>query len=345
MPTEILNTLYVQTQGASLHLDQDTVRVVLPDTAGRRTLPLRRIEGIVVYGHINLSTELITRCADDRRPITWMTRGGRFSARLHGPVHGNVLLRHAQHVTHELPDQRANIARAMVAGKIRNSRRVLLRAARDAGAAEQTTLRAAAEDLADALPRLVDAPDLNEIMGVEGNAARAYFAVMPALLRGADEAIPPFNGRSRRPPTDPANALFSFMYGLLRNLVHGAAEQVGLDPFLGLLHGIRPGKPALVLDLMEEFRPLLADRLALTLLNRRTLRVKHFESLPGGAWQLTEDGRRTVFEAWQELRRQEWEHPLAGRSVPAGLLPVMQARILARHLRGELPGYLPWTPA
>ncbi|UGQ14970.1 type I-C CRISPR-associated endonuclease Cas1c [Yinghuangia sp. ASG 101] len=345
MPTEILNTLYVQTQGASLHLDQDTVRIVLPDTPGRRTLPLRRIEGIVVYGHVNLSTELITRCADDRRPITWMTRGGRFSARLHGPAHGNVLLRHAQHVTHERLDQRTDIARAMVAGKIRNSRRVLLRSARDATGTEQTALRAAAEDLADALPQLPDAPGLNEVMGIEGNAARTYFAAMPALLRGADKDIPPFTGRNRRPPTDPANALFSFTYGLLRNLVHGATEQVGLDPYLGFLHGIRPGKPALVLDLMEEFRPLFADRLALTLLNRRTLRVKHFEALPGGAWQLTEDGRRIVFEAWQDFRRQEWEHPIAGRTVAAGLLPVMQARILARHLRGELPGYLPWTPA
>ncbi|MGA4545147.1 type I-C CRISPR-associated endonuclease Cas1c [Uniformispora flossi] len=344
MPTEILNILYVQTQGASLHLDEDSVRVVLPDTPGRKTLPLRRIDSIVVYGHINLSTELITRCADDARPIIWMTQGGRFTARLHGPTSGNILLRHAQHQLHNDPAASLNIARACVAGKIRNSRRVLLRAGRDATGPAQADLRAAAQQLAEAIPRLPNADRLDKLLMLERQAADGYFAALPAALRPNPE-FPPFTGRTRRPATDPTNALFSFLYGLLRSLALGAAEQVGLDPHLGYLHGMRPGQPGLVLDFMEEFRPVLADRLALTLLNRRELRMRHFTELLGGTWELTDDGRKIVFEGWQDLRRQEWEHHIAGQPVSGGLLPVLQARILARHLRGELPAYLPWTPA
>ncbi|MEE1928314.1 type I-C CRISPR-associated endonuclease Cas1c [Streptomyces sp. TRM 70351] len=344
MTTELLNTLYVQTQGADLRLDEDTVRVRLPDAPGRRTLPLRRLDGIVLYGHVNLSTELITRCAQDARPITWMSRSGRYLARLDGAVRGNVLLRHAQHQLHDDHDTRVGIARNMVAGKIRNSRWILLRAARDAAPGPRAQIRAAAADLADALAATAAADGIDTLMGIEGAAARAYFSALQHVFRPA-EGIPAFLHRNRRPPTDPVNALLSFAYGLLRGLVHGAAEQVGLDPYIGYLHGLRPGKPALSLDLMEEFRPVLADRFALTLLNRRQLRPEHFEHLAGGAVRLTEDGRKTVISAWQEWKLQTWEHPLAGRDVPAGLLPVVQARLLSRHLRGELPGYLPWTAA
>jgi CRISPR-associated protein Cas1 len=342
--TELLNTLYIQTQGADLRIDQDSLRVHLPDTPGRTTLPLRRIDHIVVYGHVNLSTELITRCAQDGRPITWMSRGGRFHARLDGATRGNVLLRHAQHRTHADPDARLPIARAMVAGKIRNSRWILLRAARDAAPAQRDRIREHAADLAQALTDTATADTVGTAMGIEGNAAQGYFAALRHTLRPAD-GIPPFTRRERRPPTDPVNSLLSFTYGLLRGLVHGAAEQVGLDPYVGFLHGIRPGKPALALDLMEEFRPVLADRFVLTQLNRSQLRATHFETLPGGAVQLTEDGRRTVLAAWQEWKTQPWDHPIAGRTVPAGLLPAVQCRLLARHLRGDLPGYLPWTPA
>ncbi|MER7512219.1 type I-C CRISPR-associated endonuclease Cas1c [Streptomyces lavendulae] len=340
--TELLNTLYVQTQGADLRLEQDTLRIHLPDTPGRRVLPLRRIDGIVIYGHINLSTELITRCAQDNRPITWMTRGGRYLARLDGTVHGNVLLRHAQHQLHDDVQARVAIARNIVAGKVRNSRWILLRAARDSTPAARHQIRQIASELAEALVRTSTAESLDVIMGIEGNSARGYFTALQHALRPAPD-IPAFTHRNRRPPTDPVNALLSFTYGLLRSLVHGAAEQVGLDPHIGYLHGLRPGKPALALDLMEEFRPVLADRFVLTQLNRRQLRAEHFEEVAGGAVRLTDDGRQAVLGAWQEWKTQTWEHPIAGRTVPAGLLPAIQARILARHLRGELPGYLPWT--
>ncbi|MFE2498824.1 type I-C CRISPR-associated endonuclease Cas1c [Streptomyces scopuliridis] len=342
MTTELLNTLYVQTQGTDLRLEHDTLRVHLPDAPGRRTLPLRRLDSIVVYGHINLSTELITRCAQDTRSITWMSRGGRYLARLDGAVRGNVLLRHAQHQLHDQPEARLAVARSLVAGKIRNSRWILLRTARDAAPGPREQIRLAAAGLAESLTNTATAETLDTLMGIEGSAARNYFAALKHAFRPA-AGIPAFTHRNRRPPTDPVNALLSFTYGLLRGLVHGAAEQVGLDPYIGYLHGLRPGKPALCLDLMEEFRPILADRFALTLLNRRQLRPEHFEHLAGGAVQLTEDGRKTVIGAWQEWKLQTWEHHLIGHDVPAGLLPVIQSRLLARHLRGELPGYLPWT--
>ncbi|MFR9722488.1 type I-C CRISPR-associated endonuclease Cas1c [Streptomyces sp. MS19] len=344
MTTELLNTLYVQTQGADLRLDQDALRVWLPDTETRRSLPLRRIESIVVYGHVNLSTELLARCAQDARPVTWMSRSGRFQARLDGAVRGNVLLRHGQHLLHDRMPPRIAIARGMLAGKVRNSRWVLLRAARDAPPGPREEIRQAAAVLAGILTSAAKAETIDDLMGYEGHAARTYFAALRLLLRPAP-GIPPFTHRVRRPPTDPVNALLSFSYGLLRGMVHGAAEQVGLDPYIGFLHGIRPAKPALALDLMEEFRAPLADRFALTLLNRRQLRAEHFDNLAGGAVSLTEDGRKAVLAAWQEWKTEEWEHPVVGRTVPTGLLPVVQCRLLARHVRGELPGYLPWNPS
>jgi CRISP-associated protein Cas1 len=184
--------------------------------------------------------------------------------------------------------------------------------------------------------------DIDSLFGIEGTAAREYFAAFPALSTDHQGSVGSFT-RSRRPPTDPINCLLSFLYGMLRVAVHGALEQVGLDPYIGFLHGIRPGKPALALDLMEEFRPLLADRLALTLLNRRELQEDDFESLPGDTVRLTDDGRRSVLNAWQRSRERPWPHAQLNRTVPAALLPLVQSRLLARHLRGDLEQYLPWT--
>ena len=343
MTTELLSTLYVQTQGASLHLDGEAIRIFLPQDSTKRILPLRRYDALVVYGHITLSTDLITQCAQEGRAITWMTRSGRFIARLDGPQHGNILLRHAQHQAHADPPARLAIARPIVAGKLQNSRQVLLRAGRDATGQRQDALRQAAADIATLIPPIAAATNLAELMGIEGNAARRYFSVFKHLVSTQSD-LPPLTARTRRPPTDPLNALLSFAYGLLRGLVHGATETVGLDPHLGFLHGIRPAKPALVLDLMEEFRAPLADRFVLSLVNRRQIISKDFDALPGGAVSLSEDGRRTALTAWQGWRTEEREHPLLSRNVPHGLLPTVQGRLLARHLRGELAGYIPWTP-
>jgi CRISP-associated protein Cas1 len=335
--TELLNTLYVQTPGTSLHLDGDTVRIWHPDQPTRRILPLARIDHIVVFSGATITDDLLLRCADDGRSVSWLTGNGRLRGRVVGPTTGNPLLRQAQHRAHDDPTRRLPIARAVVAGKIHNTRQVLLRAARDATGARQERIRATAERHAELLPRLAAATSTDEMLGVEGTAARDYFATVPDILttKSGTTDLP---GRRRRPPTDPVNCLLSFTYGLLRVAVHGA-----LDPYLGYLHGIRPGKPALALDIMEEFRPLIADRLVFTMLNRQELQPAHFEHLPGGAVRLTDDGRRTVLTAWQHARAREWPHRQLRRPVTAALLPIVQARLLARHLRGDTDAYLPWT--
>lgn len=337
--TELLNTLYVQTPGTSLHLEGGTVRIVHPDQCGRKILPLARIDHIVVFGGVTITDDLLLRCADDRRTVSWLTGIGRFRARLGGPTAGNPLLRQAQHRACEIPSQRLAIAQRMIAGKIHNARQVLLRAARDASVTRQAVLRATADRHASFLPKAGQAADLETLLGIEGITARNYFAAFPAICPRSPD---PFE-RSRRPPADQVNCLLSFLYAMLRVAVHGALEQVGLDPYIGYLHGVRPGKPALALDLMEEFRPLLADRLAITLLNRDELRDRDFEQLPGPAVRLTDDGRRTVLNAWQRSRDRTWPHRHLGRDVPAYLLPLIQARLIARHLRGDLDDYLPWT--
>jgi CRISP-associated protein Cas1 len=337
--TELLNTLYVQTPGTSLHLETDTVRIVHPEQQGRKILPLARIDHVVLFGGVTITDDLLLRCADDHRTVSWLTGTGRFRARLGGPTAGNPLLRQAQHRASDDPGHRLTIAKRMIAGKIHNSRQVLLRAARDAPAPRQPVLRLAAEGHVGLLARAGQAADLGTLLGIEGATARDYFAAFPAMCPRSPD---PFE-RTRRPPADQANCLLSFLYAMLRVAVHGALEQVGLDPYIGYLHGVRPGKPALALDLMEEFRPLLSDRLAITLLNRGELHDRDFQQLPGPAVRLTDDGRRTVLNAWQRSRDRTWPHRQLGRDVPAGLLPLIQARLLARHLRGDVDDYLPWT--
>jgi CRISPR-associated protein Cas1 len=335
--TELLNTLYVTTPGTSLHLDGDAMRIAHPQRPGRHLLPLIRLDHVVVWNGVELSSDLLHRCAADGRSVTWVTRNGRFLARVSGPQTGNPLLRLAQYRCWDDPDRRLGLARAIVAGKLHNYRQLLLRVARDAQGSRQTRLRDVAQTHADALTELPGARDLNTVMGIEGQAARTYFQGIDLLAPGAA------TGRSRRPPQDPFNCLLSFGYGMLRVAVHGALEQVGLDPNLGYLHGLRPGKPALALDMMEELRPLLVDRLVLTLVNRGQVTDRHTQVLPGGAVQLTEEGRRFFLEQWSASRDREWPHRVLDRQIPAALVPLVQARLLARHLRGDTDTYLPWT--
>ncbi len=339
--TELLNTLYVQTPGTSLHLDGDTTRIYHPEQTGRRLIPLVRIDHIVLFAGTTITDDLLLRCADDGRSVTWLTGTGRFRARVVGPTTGNPLLRQAQHRAADTPEHRLTLARAMVAGKIHNTRQLLLRAARDATDNRQATLRAAAQTQAERLALLPASNSANEVLGVEGIAARDYFTLLPTLVDTGGKWKPV--GRHKRPPTDPVNCLLSFLYGMLRVAVHGAVEHIGLDPYVGFLHGIRPGKPALALDLMEEFRALLADRLAFTLLNRGELSTNDFEKLPNGAVRLTDTARKTVLNSWQHSRQRTWRHAQLNRDIPAALLPLVQARLLARHLRNDLDSYQPWT--
>lgn len=339
---ELLNVLYVQTQGTLLRLDHDAVRA---DVDGELKLraPLGRLSGIVVFGRVSVTPALIQRCAEDGRSLVWLDRRGRFAARVEGRVRGNVLLRRAQHLALSDAGRTSRLARQMVAGKIQNCRGVLLRAAREATEeGDRAALATAAVRLADGLTRAKEVDDLGVLRGAEGEAARAYFSVFDRMVR-ADRSAFGMDGRTRRPPRDRVNAALSFLYALVRAECTAALEGVGLDPHVGYLHALRPGRPALALDLMEELRPILADRLALALVNRQQLRADHFEACLGGAVQLTEEGRRTVLVAYQRRKEEETTHRVLAQKVPLGLVPHVQARLLARHLRAELPDYPPFV--
>jgi len=338
---EILNTLYVTKERAYLHLEHDTVRIEVGQESPFR-MPLIHLGSIVCFGNILLSPALVHRCAEDGRSIVLLDQSGRFKARVEGPVHGNVLLRQAQHIALTDTGKTFLIARNFVAGKIQNSRQILVRAAREVELPEdQSQLAAGANRLTHSLKQLEQSKTIDEVRGYEGEAARAYFQVFQAMIREDREAFA-LHGRTRRPPLDRMNALLSFLYTLLRNDCVAAAESVGLDPQVGYLHVLRPGRPALALDLMEEFRPILADRLALALVNRCQLRREDFVERAGGAIHLTENARKEVLAAYQRRKQDEVQHRVVGKKIPLGILPHVQARLLARHLRGDLPQYLPY---
>lgn len=338
---QLLNTLYVQTQGSYLRLDHDTLKI---DIEGQPAfqIPLHHLGSIVAFGNVLFSPFLIHRCAEDGRSIVWLTQGGRFKARLSGPTTGNVLLRRAQHAALDSEQATLAIARHVVAGKLQNARSVLMRAAREAALADDAeALRAAAQLHAATIRRLPSLARLDEVRGAEGDAAKAYFAVFDRMILTNKQTFA-FGGRNRRPPLDPVNALLSFLYGLLRGECVAACEGVGLDPQMGFLHALRPGRPALALDLMEELRAPLADRLALTLINRGQLTADDFVVRSGGAVELTEAGRKTVLTAYQKRKQDEIAHKVVGTNIPFGLVSHIQARLLARHLRGDVASYQPF---
>lgn len=339
---KLLNTLYATTEGASLRKDGENV-VAEVDGAERGRVPLHMLGGVVVFGGIFVSPPLIGALARAGITLVLLDRQGRFEARVEGPVSGNVLLRRAQYQASEQPD---DIVRSIVSAKIANQRAVLQRALRDHGEGMEAERRAAVEGMVDRLERILRRvaftnEGIETLRGAEGEAANGYFAVFGDLIRSPDADIR-FNGRSRRPPRDPVNALLSFLYTLLTHDCRSAAESVGLDPAVGFLHRDRPGRPSLALDLMEELRPVMADRLALSLINRRQLRSSDFETRDGGAVLLSEAGRKTVLTAWQERKKEERKHPFLDEMAPLGLVPYLQSQLLARHLRGDLDAYPPW---
>lgn len=338
---QVLNILYVMTPGAYLRLDHDTIKVEV-ERETRLQAPLLHLGGITCFGNVMLSPAIMHRCAEDGRALVLLDSNGRFKARLVGKTSGNVLLRRAQHIASADSLTSAVIARHIVAGKLQNSRQVLLRAGREATRAEDAeALTTAASRVADALRRLARSRTLDQARGHEGEAARAYFDAFDRMIRNEREEFH-FSGRVRRPPIGRTNALLSFLYALLLNDCVAAAESVGLDPQVGFLHTLRPGRPALALDLMEELRAYVADRLVLTLINRQQLRPNDFDILPGGAARLTDDARRKVVVAWQERKQDEVRHPVLDRKVPLALVPHIQAQLLARHLRGDLDAYPPF---
>ncbi len=343
MLKQLLNTLYVQTQGAYVRLDHETLKLEV-ERELKLQAPLHHIGGMVLFGNVLVSPFLLQRFAEDGRSVVWMSRSGRFVGRLAGPTSGNVLLRRAQYEAHADPYRTAAIARSIVAGKVRNSRTMVQRSAREATLSEdRVALEGTAKELGFVLKGVGRAVSVDEVRGLEGRAGRVYFETLSGMVR-TDREDYAFNGRNRRPPRDRMNALLSFVYSLVLSDCVAACEGVGLDPQFGYLHALRPGRPSLALDLQEELRPVLADRLVFSLVNRRQVRPKDFEERPGGAVHLDDTGRKTVLVAYQKRKVEEVGHPILDQQVPLGLVPHVQARLLARHLRGDLDLYSPFTP-
>lgn len=342
MSHTLLNTLYVMTGGSYLHLDNDAVRIeVERDTKLR--VPLHHLQAIVTFGDVLTSPALIGRCMQGGIGMTLLDRNGRFRARVEGPVSGNVLLRKAQFEAFADPVAALKLARNIVAGKLRNSRVVLQRGAREAKAdSDREALNSAVRKFDASLRAAKVAATMDALRGVEGEAAHTYFAAANYIIRADTRDEFAMDGRSRRPPRDRLNALLSFLYTVLTHECCSALETVGLDPQVGFLHVLRPGRPALALDLVEEFRSVLADRVALTLVNRGQVKAADFRVTEGGAVLMNDDARRAVSIAWQEKKQETLTHPLLETEVPIGLLPQIQARLLARTLRGETEGYLPF---
>lgn len=339
---KLLNTLYVTTEGASLRKDGENL-VAEVESEERARVPFHMLASVVVFGAVYVSPPLIQALASRGITIVLLDRAGRFQARIEGPVSGNVLLRRAQYRVSERP---TDIVRSFVSAKVANQRTVLQRSLRDYGEEMAVGPRSRIETVVDRLAGIVRRVgmtdlDVEALRGAEGEAASGYFSVFGSLIRVTDPEMQ-FSGRSRRPPRDAVNALLSFIYVLLTHDCRSAAEAVGLDPAVGFLHRDRPGRPSLALDLMEELRPVLADRLALSLINRRQLRPRDFETQDGGATLLTDDGRRTVLTAWQDRKKEERQHPFLGETAPLGLVPYLQAQLLSRHLRGDLDAYPPY---
>ena len=339
---QLLNTLYVTLADSRLRLDNDTLRVMVGDDT-RLRVPLHHLQGVVCFGHVGISAPLMHRLADDAIALVLLDDAGRFKARLEGATGGNVLLRQAQHRAASDAVFTLALARSVVAGKLRNQRAVLLRGAREAKLADdEAALTRSAQNIAASLRALPEATTLDAVRGVEGEAARGYFAVLNLLVRADLRDTFSMDGRTRRPPRDRMNALLSFLYSMWTNDCRSACEAAGLDPQIGFLHAVRPGRASLALDLVEEFRPW-ADRLALSLVNRGQLDASAFVLREGGAVLLEGDARKAVVVAFQERKQETLTHPVLAESVPLGMVPLVQARLLARHLRGEADLYPPFA--
>lgn len=335
----LLNTLYVTTPNAYLSRDGETVLVRVEQEV-RLRVPIHTLGSVVCFGPILCSPHCMELCAENGVTLSFLTEDGRFMARVHGPVSGNVLLRRAQYRAADNPDTCANLARSFVTGKVMNSRTVLLRANRERDTSDASLVEAGAR-LGRVLGELREPMALDTVRGREGEAARAYFNVFDALITVQKEAFH-FRERTRRPPLDNVNALLSFVYTLLAHDVTAALEGVGLDPAVGFLHRDRPGRPGLALDLMEELRAFLGDRLVLSLINRQQVRPQGFTVSESGAVTMDDETRKEVLTTYQKRKQEEIQHPFLGERVVLGLVPHVQALLLSRHLRGELDGYPPF---
>lgn len=338
---KLLNTLFVLTESSYLTLDGENV-VVSQDRTETARFALHTLEGILCFSYSGASPALMGACAQRGVDLAFFTPRGRFLARAVGETRGNVLLRRQQYRAADDPGVSCRYAKGFLLGKVYNARWVLERATRDhPQRVPVDKLKRLSGQLAAALPRIGDAMTTEELRGIEGEAAKLYFDGFDDLIlqQRPDFA---FAGRSRRPPLDPVNALLSFAYTLLARDCAAALEGVGLDPYVGFLHRARPGRTSLALDLMEELRAVCADRFVLTCINQKTVGPKHFIKQESGAVLLTDDGRRAFLQAWQQRKQPALQHPFLGEKLPWGLVPYVQALLLARTLRGDLDAYPPF---
>lgn len=338
----LLNVIYIQTQNSWLHKDNENL-VLKVEKETKARVPIHKLQGLLCFGQVTISPYLMAHCAENGITITFLNMYGKFLARVEGPVSGNVLLRRTQHLTGHDVSKSVAIAQVMLTGKLYNQRYVIRRYCRDHGdkiidERVLKELQTAEKRLTRCLAQLTDCKSIDTLMGREGEAAQVYFGVFKHLIRQADFD---FDARRRRPPTDPVNALLSFCYTLLTHDCRSALESTGLDPASGFLHQLRSGRPSLALDLAEEFRPMV-DRFVLTLINKRQLVLKDFETWPNGSVTLKEEPRRTLLAAWQDRKQDMLMHPWFEETVPVGLLPWLQAQVLARFLRGDCDSYVPF---
>ena len=334
---KLLNTLYVTRQGVYLSKEGETVLVAEGETTLIR-VPIHTLTGIVCFGRVSASPSMMGFCGERGVLMSFFTEWGQFLCRVQGPVSGNIHLRRRQYRVADDDAACQGVVRSIVCAKVANCRQVLMRASRE-GYEAQELIDKKADALKSVLERAArKEASVDSLRGFEGEAGREYFSIFNGLITQGKEDFE-FKGRSRRPPLDRVNALLSFVYTLLVHDATGALEGVGLDPACGFLHKDRPGRPSLALDLMEELRPVIADRLVLSLINRQQVSARHFRESEGGGILLNEEGRKEVLTAWQKRKQEEFLHPILEERIAIGLLVHVQAMLLARHLRGDYDMY------
>lgn len=338
---KILNSLLVSDHDARIGVEKSSLTIRRPDHDKVR-VPLSGLERVLLMGNAQISSQAMQRCFSRSIRVVSLTKNGRIRFVVGGNTSGNVHLRVAQVRHFDDPERSLSIGRNVVLGKLVNSEAVITRWSWDSSGDLRSRLEEMRDGFASRRAAAGAATSMDVLRGVEGDAARLYFKGLGAFLYETDSPFT-FDRRSRRPPRDPSNALLSFVYGLVTSEASSALESVGLDPQVGFLHGLRPGRPSLALDLVEEMRAPLCDRFVISAIGRRQLRLEHLRQLPGGAWRLTDDGLKVLFGLWDEWRRGDVYHPLLERSVPRWSLLSTQSVLLARHLRGDLPEYAPWT--
>ena len=337
----LLNTLFVLTEDSYLSLDGENV-VINQEKKEVGRFPLHTLESILCFSYPGASPALMGACSERGVDLAFFSPQGKFLARVVGKTQGNVLLRQQQYREADDPFASCRYAKGFLLGKVYNARWVLERATRDhPQRVPVEKLKALSQNLAAALPNIENAVSLEELRGLEGAAAQQYFDGFDSLILQQHDTFA-FAGRNRRPPLDPINALLSFSYTLLARDCAAALEGVGLDSYVGFLHRPRPGRASLALDMMEELRAVYADRFVLTCVNQKMITGKHFQKQENGAVLLTDEGRRAFFKSWQQRKQQTIQHPFLGEKIAWGLVPAVQALLLARTLRGDMERYPPF---